>query len=116
MYRARWVFLQLLAEFQDVIVDGAGGWIILISPHLVQQFIAADDSLGILHQELKGLEFLSSQHHWLAVPLDFHLLEVRGDVVEAHDLSFGNARCVSQGSANPGQKFPRTERLGYIVI
>src|SRR3954469_21475733 len=116
MYRARWVFLQFLAEFQDVIVDRAGGRIVLISPDLVKQFIAADDSVGILNQELERFEFLSRQHHRCAIPLDLHLFEVRGDVIEADDLSLRDTRRVAQGGANPSQQFARTERFGHVVV
>jgi len=58
VYRAGWILLQFLAEFQNVIVDGPGRRIILVSPNLVQQFVTADDPFGVLHQELKRLEFL----------------------------------------------------------
>src|SRR5215472_644777 len=36
--RARGVFLQFLAEFQDMVIHGASGRIVLVSPNLVQQF------------------------------------------------------------------------------
>src|SRR5215831_471381 len=87
MYRAGWISLQFLAEFQDVIVDGPGRRIILVAPNLVQQFIAADDPLGVLHQKLKRLEF--------------HLLEISSDVIKTDNLSFGHTGRVPQGGANP---------------
>src|SRR5271170_1399222 len=85
VYRTGRVALQLLAKLQDMVVDGAGGRIILVSPDLVQQFVPADDAVGILHQKLQGLKFLSSQDYDLALALDFHFLEVDRDTVETHE-------------------------------
>src|SRR4029077_2416983 len=117
VYRARWVFLQFLAEFQNVIVDGSRGGIILVSPDFVQQFVAADNPLGILHQKLKCLEFLSRQYHRLPVALHFHLLKVGGDVVETNDLRLRHdSSGVAQGCTDPGQQFSRAERFGDVVI
>src|SRR5437879_2228469 len=116
-HRARWVFLQFLAEFQNVIIHGSRRGIILVSPDLVQQFVAADDPLGILHQELKCLEFLSRQYHRRPVAFHFHLLKVSSNVVEADDLCLRHdASGVAQGCSDPGQQFSRTERLGDVVI
>jgi hypothetical protein len=52
------VFLQFLAQFEDVIIHGAGGWVIVVSPDLVEKFIARDYALGILDHEFQRLEFL----------------------------------------------------------
>src|SRR6516162_6995471 len=116
VYRARWVFLQFLAKFQNVIVDGARGWIVLVPPDFVQQFVTADYAVSVLDEELERLELLRSQHDDFAITLDFHLLEVGGDVVETHDLGFWDSRSMAQGGADARQQFPRTERLGDIVI
>src|SRR5579871_5313048 len=86
VYRARGIFLQLLAEFENVIVHGPSRRIILISPNFVQQLVAADHPVGVLHQKLKGLELLGGQNDGLAVALDFHFLEVRLDAVKAHEM------------------------------
>src|SRR5579862_628029 len=59
MHRARRVPLQFLPEFQNVVVHGTGRRIVLISPDFVQEFVAADDPIGILHQKLERLEFLA---------------------------------------------------------
>jgi hypothetical protein len=71
-----------LAELENVVVDSARRRIILVTPYFVQQFIAADHSIGILHQKAKRFEFLGGQKHELPIALDFHFLEVDGDVVK----------------------------------
>ena len=63
MHGIRRIGLQLLAELQDMIVNRARGRIILIAPDFIQQFIARDDTLGILHKELQGLEFLRGERY-----------------------------------------------------
>src|SRR5437588_9971204 len=63
MYGARRVLLQFLAEFENVIVDGPRRRIVLVAPDFVQQFVAADDPVGVLYEELEGLELLRGQDY-----------------------------------------------------
>src|SRR5579872_1928728 len=39
MHWVRWVTFQFLTQFQDVVVNGARGWIILITPDFIEQFV-----------------------------------------------------------------------------
>src|SRR5271154_2114017 len=110
------ITLQFLAKLQNVIVPGAGGGIILVSPHLVQQFVTADHAVRILHQELQGFEFLRGENHDLAVALHFHFLEVNGNAVETYQIHTCRSRCVPQRRTHAGQKFPGAEGLGYIIV
>jgi len=48
VYRIGWVLLQLLPQFQNVVVDGARGRIILVAPDFIQQFVARNHALRIL--------------------------------------------------------------------
>jgi hypothetical protein len=116
MCRPGWVFLQFLAELENVVVDGARRRIILITPYFGQQFVAADLSIGILHQKLKRFEFLGGQKHGLPIAFDFHFLEVDGNVVKADYLLIGSAGGVAKRGPHTGQQFPGTEWLGHIVI
>ena len=50
VYRFGHVALKFLAKSENMIVHGAGGRMILVSPHFFQQFIAADHAIRILHQ------------------------------------------------------------------
>src|SRR5215472_2117804 len=79
-------FLQFLPKLQDMVVNGPGGRIIVISPDLVEQFVASNDALGILHHELQGLEFLRSEGDGLTFAEHFHLAEVNEDLVECEFL------------------------------
>ena len=49
VYGTGWVFFQFLAKLQDVIVNRTGGRVVLITPHFIQQLVAADYAVGILH-------------------------------------------------------------------
>src|SRR5438128_3248519 len=82
MYRVGGIALQFLAQFEDVIVHGAGRRIVVVSPDLVQQFIASDDALGILHHEFQRLKFLSGKGNDFAFADYLHLAEVNIDVFE----------------------------------
>src|SRR5437660_168042 len=50
MHWARRILLQFLTEFENVIIHRTGGRIVLIAPDFIQQFVATDDPVGILHQ------------------------------------------------------------------
>src|SRR3984957_7143935 len=116
VYRTGWVSLKFLPELENVVVDGAGGRIMLIAPHLIEQLVAGNDAIGILHQELKRFEFLSGENHGLAVALDFYFLEVRRDAVEIDHVDAGGAGGVPEGDAHSGQEFAGTERLGDVIV
>src|ERR1051326_4789797 len=116
VYRAGRVFLQFLAEFEDMVVDGAGGRVVLVAPHFVQQLVTADDAICILHQKLECLELLRRQNDWLAVALDFHFLEIHGDVIKAHDLGLGRTHRMPQGGATPSQQLPRAKRFRNVIV
>src|SRR5271169_1880973 len=114
VYWARWVPLQFLAEFKNVVVHGTGRRIVLVAPHIVEQFVAADDPVGILYQKLECLKFLSGQNYGFPIPHNFHFLEVDGDAVEVDDLHIRGARGVAQRGPHPCQQFSWAERLGDI--
>src|SRR6266705_55301 len=116
MYRARRIFFKFLAEFQDMVVDGASRRIILVAPNLVQQLVTANHPVGILHKKLEGLELLRRQDHDLPVALDLHLFEVHGDTVEAENLHLRRAHRVADSRSDPRQQLPRTKRLGYVIV
>jgi hypothetical protein len=69
VYRTGGVAFQFLAKLEDVVVDGAGRRIILVSPDFVQQFVAANHAVGVLHEKLQSLEFLRGQDYNFAVSL-----------------------------------------------
>ena len=103
VYGARRISLQFLAEFKNVVIDSARRRIVLIAPDFVEQLIAADDAVGILHQKLKRFEFLCRQNNRLPVALDFHPFEVGRDAIEADYLQIGSVRGVAQSRADACQ-------------
>src|SRR5215469_15860882 len=60
MLRIGWIALQLLSQLENLIVDRARRRITVVSPDLVQKFIAAQDSLRILSEKLQELELVRS--------------------------------------------------------
>src|SRR6476646_6091350 len=61
------VLLQLLAQFQDVVIHRASGRVIVISPDFVQQFVPSDDAFRVLHHEFQGLELLRGKSNCFAL-------------------------------------------------
>jgi hypothetical protein len=49
------IALQFLAKSENMIVHGAGGNIILVSPHFFQRSVAADDAIRIVQQKLQDV-------------------------------------------------------------
>ena len=62
----RQVRLQLLSQLQYLIVDCARRRIGVISPHLVQQFLATQDALGVFDEILQQFELVCRQCNRLA--------------------------------------------------
>src|SRR5690242_13880941 len=100
MYWVGGVFLQLLTQFQDVVVDGSGRGVIVVSPNLVQQFIARDNPLRVLQQEFQRLELLSCKGNSLSLADHFHFADIDVNIVEGKLLAQLGLDRAPQGSAN----------------
>src|SRR5689334_18512563 len=59
--RALLVLLELAAQLDDEVVDGAAGRRSLDAPHLLEQLVARDGLVGLLAQELQHLELVERQ-------------------------------------------------------
>jgi hypothetical protein len=64
---ARGVALQFLPQLQNMVVHGAGAGIILVSPDLVEQFIARNGPSRILNEVFQGFKFQGSEHNRLSL-------------------------------------------------
>src|ERR1700679_2861008 len=63
MFGARWIRLQFLAQFQDLVIDCSGRWVRIISPNLIEQGLACEHALSILSEEFQELELVSSKNN-----------------------------------------------------
>src|SRR5438270_12109516 len=70
------VRLELLAEAQDVVVDRAGGRIVLVAPDFVEQFVARENATRRGGEEFEELKFLRGEGDRLAGMGRFHAGEV----------------------------------------
>src|SRR5271165_5417015 len=59
------IFLQLLAEAEHVCIDSASGGIVVVTPHLVQQFGTRDHAILVVQEETQHLELLWGKRHQL---------------------------------------------------
>lgn len=77
------VSLKFSAQSQDVIVNGAARWIVVIAPRLIQQFAARKHSIRIQEKAFQCFEFLGSQDDWRARrSAHLHLGEINADIFE----------------------------------
>src|SRR5271165_1319971 len=56
MHRIGRIFLQLLAQAKHVCIDGASGGVVVIAPHLVEQFSARDHAILVVQEKAQHLE------------------------------------------------------------
>src|SRR5215469_9757429 len=61
VHRTSRQLFELLPQSQDVIVHRACCWIMLITPYLVKNLVAGENTLGMLNHKLQELEFLGSE-------------------------------------------------------
>src|SRR3984957_4134698 len=60
------IWLQLLAQLQNLIIYRTRRRIEIVSPNLVEQDIACEDALGIYREEFQELEFVSGKNNRIA--------------------------------------------------
>src|ERR1700733_9864556 len=107
MFGPRWIRLQLLAQFKDLVIDCSGRWVRIISPNLIEQSFAGKHALRILSEEFQQLELVRSKDNRPAVAADRHFFKIDfaiGESAEGRDCTLSlPADC----SLNPGRKLPR---------
>jgi len=80
------VSLEFLAQSHDVIVHCSGAGVIVVPPHLVEQFVTRNGSLSIDDQKSEDFEFQRGKQHLFAPPRDPHAIKVDGDFPEGHSV------------------------------
>jgi hypothetical protein len=70
--RIGWVKLQFLPKFEDLVVDAAGGWIVVVSPDIGEQLFARNDALSVLEKEAEQFELMGSEADVLIVLANQH--------------------------------------------
>src|SRR5271157_4167682 len=83
VHRVGGIFLQLLPQAKHVGIDGAGSGIVVVAPHLIEQFGTRDHALLVVQEEAQHLELLRSERHQLSVAMQLHLGKVYLYVIEA---------------------------------
>src|SRR5580698_4954103 len=82
--RVRGISLQLLSQLQNVIINRTSGGVVLISPDLIQQFVARNDTFRVLRQKFQRLKLLRGQENRLSFATHFHLGKVYGNPIESN--------------------------------
>jgi hypothetical protein len=116
MHRIRRVSLQLVPQFQDMVVHGPSRRIVLETPNLTQKFRARNDAFGILYHEFQGLEFLRRKRNWLTATCHLHLRKAHSHIIKNKCVFHIDPRRAPQGGAHTREQLPWAERLGHVVI
>src|SRR5580704_10744677 len=83
MFRISRIRLQLLAQLQNLVIDGSSCRIEVVSPNLVQQDVTREHALGIIGKELQELELMRGEHNRPAAAQNGHLLKVNFAIAKA---------------------------------
>ena len=121
VFRVPGVIFKILAEVQDEIIDGAGGWIYIIAPYRLQDFLAWYYFIFIFNQQFQ-------QHGFFLTQLDlvagsghgFLCFEVDG--VAAKTVCIPNAGFIQQffvfidQLCYAEQEFFQIEWFGEVIV
>ncbi len=111
------VFFEFLAQFPDVIIDGAGGGVAIVSPDFVEQLVAGKDALRILEEEFEDFEFVCCEGHGSPGASGLEAGKIHGDITEGEAFGGGGR---SGGAADHGahssQQLAGAERFGDVII
>src|SRR5882724_6580299 len=87
MERPTSISFKFLTESQNVVVDGASAGIVLVTPHLAEQFVSRNDTSRVLRQVFQSLEFQARELHWLTFAACLHGRKAHFHIAE-HKLAF----------------------------
>src|SRR5580692_3683699 len=116
MLRSRRIRLQLLSQFQDLVIYSSSRWIRIISPNFIEQSLACEHTLGTLGKELQKLELVRSEDHRTSAAPNCHFLEVYFTIRESINRWQSWLPLPPDGRLNSCRKLTRTKWLGYIII
>ena len=99
-----------------MVIYGSSTGIALIAPYLIEEFIAGDDSLSILCQELQSFKLLRSERNLLAEAGYIHSGKIHHYVFKSiKHLGTDPGRPPYQ-RAQTRHQLARAERDGYVVV
>ena len=70
-------------------INGSCAWITIVSPSLVQQFVARDRPIRIKHHELENFELLGREFHDFPASSNLHSVEIDMHFSKPHSVSVG---------------------------
>jgi hypothetical protein len=119
--------LEFLAKSQDVVIDGASGRIVLITPNLIEKLFARNDSTSGRSKIFQQLEFLCRKRDQPSGVSGFHTGEIDAGLAKNQDLvidgfggNLGNGGRIgagaTHGTADAGEKLPGAERFSDVVV
>src|SRR5579872_6413589 len=112
----RWIRLQLLPQFQYLVVYSTGRGVAVVAPHLIQQFFPAQNAFGMLGEEFQQPELVGCQRNRHIASACRHLLKIQ--LAASESIGRGRSRFAPapDGGLHTRHQFARTERFGHIVI
>src|SRR5689334_6786397 len=99
-----------------VSINGASGWIVLISPHCIQQTIATERFRRVSDKVSQQLELPAGKFDRHTCAADLVLAYVNFDIAKPINLGrSGRRRCASQYSLDPSHQLSNRERFCHII-
>ena len=118
---------EFLAKSQDVVIDGASGRIVLITPNLIEKLFARNDSASGRSKIFQQLEFLCRKRDESSGVGGFHTGEIDAGfaknqhlVIDGFGRDMGNdgriGASATHSTAHAGEKLPGAERFRDVVV
>ena len=108
--------VELLADLRDVNVDGARVAEPVVTPHAVEDLLAAQRESRPFREELEQLELLGRERDDAAADPYLAPAEVDRRVAGLDDLRAADLVGAAQHRLHPRHQLGRRERLGHVVV
>lgn len=116
MFGFRRVWLQLLAQLQNLVVNSSCRWVGTISTYLIEQSLARKQALRIFGEEFQQLELMSSEDDRTPIASNRHSLEVDFALRESINRRQFRLPLPPDSRLNASRKLTRTKRLRHIIV
>jgi len=118
--RSGGIGLEFLAEFDDELVEGAGGTEVIDAPDFVEDGIAGDGVAAFAKKEGEHFEFARGEVEGLCAPESAEGFAINFDIAESDFcgeiggviLGFG----ASEEGVDAGEEFSEAKGLGHVIV
>jgi hypothetical protein len=115
-----WIGLEFLAEFDDELVEGAGGTEVIDAPDFVEDGIAGDGVAAFAKKQGEHFEFARGEVEGLLATESAEGFAINFDIAESDFcgeiggviLGFG----ATEKGVDAGEEFTEAKRFGHVIV